>query len=486
MATSPGTLILNSKQFSDLLNRLQENLSRATDKNDALLEALETAESRALDFSTSEMTLLRNLRARLAATHVPNAALKKDLPLFNGLFQKRFNDVDVTLKTYSELNITLQQDAKDLEERLKYLDKEKERFEGEKEKWRRDIEQARNEITEQNDRLTLLSQQLSGAKNDLDVKTNELANKRIAFEEEKLVRESSDVLVEDGEAESLRRKLRDQTLKNVHLESNLLRTEVSLHQREEDIRGLEERNLRLENEVKQLRMASSKAIKQFERRTKEANMKLSEMNSELSKAQEHAKRFQDLLANERRKQKALQHTIEVGLHHQSKTKGDGLTPAAQKAYLDTLSETLQSSKPHSTMRIDDVVRKQEAVLVENANLKADIRKLRIENTDLLRRVRFADSNAHYMRNQVLTNLHDRAELMRKLDKTEQKYKDLELSITQQTKDWVSQKRDEKFEERNLQLQHIKPIHTLGASERTWNTGPSKTQTLSRSIQVTKW
>ena len=35
-------------------------------------------------------------------------------------------------------------------------------------------------------------------------------------------------------------------------------------------------------------------------------MKLSEMNSELSKAQEHAKRFQDLLANERRKQKALQ------------------------------------------------------------------------------------------------------------------------------------------------------------------------------------
>ena len=39
----------------------------------------------------------------------------------------------------------------------------------------------------------------------------------------------------------------------------------------------------------------------------------------------------------------------------------------------------------------------QAVLVENANLKAEIRKLRIENTDLLRRVRFADSNAHYMR-----------------------------------------------------------------------------------------
>ena len=37
-----------------------------------------------------------------------------------------------------------------------------------------------------------------------------------------------------------------------------------------------------------------------------ANIKLSEMNSELSKAQEHAHRFQDLLTTERRKQKALQ------------------------------------------------------------------------------------------------------------------------------------------------------------------------------------
>ena len=37
-----------------------------------------------------------------------------------------------------------------------------------------------------------------------------------------------------------------------------------------------------------------------------ANKKLAEMNSELAKAQEHAKRFQDLLAVERRKQKTLQ------------------------------------------------------------------------------------------------------------------------------------------------------------------------------------
>ena len=39
--------------------------------------------------------------------------------------------------------------------------------------------------------------------------------------------------------------------------------------------------------------------------TPTANKKLTQMNAELAKAQEHARRFQELLAAERRKQKGL-------------------------------------------------------------------------------------------------------------------------------------------------------------------------------------
>lgn len=39
----------------------------------------------------------------------------------------------------------------------------------------------------------------------------------------------------------------------------------------------------------------------------------------------------------------------------------------------------------------------QVVLVDNARLKADIHKLKIENADLLRRVRLADCNVHHMR-----------------------------------------------------------------------------------------
>ena len=37
-----------------------------------------------------------------------------------------------------------------------------------------------------------------------------------------------------------------------------------------------------------------------------------------------------------------------------------LTPAAQKAYISTLSETLAGpSKPHTPMRVEDVIRRSE-------------------------------------------------------------------------------------------------------------------------------
>ena len=39
----------------------------------------------------------------------------------------------------------------------------------------------------------------------------------------------------------------------------------------------------------------------------------------------------------------------------------------------------------------------QAVLVENAHLKATIQKLRTENDELMRHARIADCNAHHMR-----------------------------------------------------------------------------------------
>jgi len=129
-----------------------------------------------------------------------------------------------------------------------------------------ELERTRTEVIEQNDRLTVLSEQLVGAKVELDARTHELASQRIAFEEERLEKQGEGQAV-DSEAEELRLKLKEQVLRNVELESGLLRAELSLHQREEAVRAVEGRNQRLQRDVEQSRLTSSRAIKQFEKRT---------------------------------------------------------------------------------------------------------------------------------------------------------------------------------------------------------------------------
>ena len=58
-----------------------------------------------------------------------------------------------------------------------------------------------------------------------------------------------------------------QVLKNVELEGLLLRAELGLQQRGEAVRAMENRLQRLETELQQARLASSRAVKQFEKRT---------------------------------------------------------------------------------------------------------------------------------------------------------------------------------------------------------------------------
>ena len=119
------------------------------------------------------------------------------------------------------------------------------------------------------------------------MKTNELASQRIAFEEEKLAQQTVPSHVQNSEAELLRHKLKEQVslssvienffyfvcglkvLKNVELEGSLLRAELGLQQRGEAARALETRLQRLETELQQARLASSRAVKQFEKRTME-------------------------------------------------------------------------------------------------------------------------------------------------------------------------------------------------------------------------
>lgn len=60
----------------------------------------------------------------------------------------------------------------------------------------------------------------------------------------------------------------------------------------------------------------------------------------------------------------MQHALEQELGKKEAGTGAGLSVAAQKAFVETLSETLSPhSKSHGPARVDDVIRKNEVTLV---------------------------------------------------------------------------------------------------------------------------
>ena len=257
-----------AKDFTVLAKELQENLSKACAKNEALLEAIESSEAKSTEPS-SEVPFLRNMRARLAAAHAPNAALRRELSKFMGIFEKRFKELDETTKEYDRLVLALKVEKRNLEGQNVGLQKRKLEHEKERSEWKQKLEDARTEIQDQNDRLAVLADQLSGAKVALDSQTRELASRRLAFEEEKLSREEEEFRASDTEAEELRQRLRQQILKNSELEDKLLRTELALHQKEEVIATMSSSKERLQRDLMQSRQSSTRAVKQFDQRTNE-------------------------------------------------------------------------------------------------------------------------------------------------------------------------------------------------------------------------
>ena len=261
--------LAESKEVSELLLRLTENLTKAIDKNEGLLESIESSEIKS---SGAETSVLRNLRARLAATHAPNSALRRDFKIFSEIFHQRYTGLDRTAKSVENINLDLKLKQKSLEEELSSLQVSKEVHERDKTEWKEKLELARKEILEQDDRLTVLSQQLAGAKNTIEKRTNDLATERIAFEEEKLLTKT-DTSIANSEAAELQQKLRGQVLKNVELENTLLKAELGLHQTVERVSQLTTTNERLQHDLVQSRQASTRAVKQFERKTVEGSFK---------------------------------------------------------------------------------------------------------------------------------------------------------------------------------------------------------------------
>ncbi|XP_065176574.1 serologically defined colon cancer antigen 8-like [Sycon ciliatum] len=468
------------------LETLETDLSKAATRNAGLLEVLETLEGHAsgdtkdtAESSThgtgagTAASMLKGLRARLNAAHGPNAAVRRDLAEVKNMLKSQFLDTQHSKQRYDLLHQELQAERRELNMERRKLEVEQRQVEETHRKWKGRLEESKRHVEQQQEKLAALSERLAGQTSDLVAQRSLVA---LTAHGSDMERESSAAPANTmalqsvseaalvAEAEQLRQQLRALMVRNVNAENDRLRMELAQRQKEEQLSILDQTNQKLKSEATRSRQEVLKATKQFEKRTTEANRRLTDMAMELAKTQESARRFQELLAAERRKQHGLQRALEDELQKSGHQRTSGLTEdqgvalaSAQQAYIQTLSDALgkqTQTSGTSHIRVEDVVRRNESLLLEVAKLKADVKRLQGENTTMLQQTKLANADAKHMRMYVSTCMADRTELQKRLEKADREHRRLENSLTHQASDWVRSKRAGKQTEQHRKWDHL--------------------------------
>ncbi|XP_077984926.1 uncharacterized protein LOC144439495 isoform X2 [Glandiceps talaboti] len=274
--------------------------------------------------------------------------------------------------------------------------------------------------------------------------------------------------VNSNESE-LSSQLKVQMTKNVELQNAKMKTELALHERIEALKLLGETNKRLQADVNTSRNNSQKVLRLFDKKAKEAEKRLTEMEDELKRSQEVSKKYQDLYEAEKRKNVTKANT---GQNH-SETQGDSKDGVDDEEEDEEEGEEdkdgsdkkdrkkrASSAKQKVSVSYSDLQRKYQTLLDENGALKEDTKRLKYENEDLYKRAKEAGSCLQILKSQVATSFADREKLQKQLRKQKLEQQKLERSMTRQVKEWIEDKKQQHREEEEYRWSQIPPESLL--------------------------
>ncbi|XP_074645639.1 uncharacterized protein LOC141901939 isoform X2 [Tubulanus polymorphus] len=258
------------------------------------------------------------------------------------------------------------------------------------------------------------------------------------------------------EEQELTYELKAQMMRQIDVQNAKLKTELKLHGKKEELRVANQVNRRLHDEWTMSRTNSMKLLKMFERKAKEANDKVNQLQIELLKSKQLAKKYHDM--------------------YETECRNNGHPPRVQSAR-STSSEGAESNKSNTQLlrkaitvpghRLPDYQRRFEVLLVENEELKRDINRLRADNAELVKTAKHAQASADAMTHHLGTSEMARKDLIKKFHRQQKQHNQLEKSLTRQACDWVQQKKKMQALEQEYRWSQVNPMAILGSEQRTY-------------------
>jgi len=371
----------------------------------------------------SLMGIIGTVREAALETVRPNQNSSRELDGLMKLLEARLSEIRSQEKHNEKQILTIEKERRDVKSQKAALDEQKRLLANDKEKMEQKIDQERGELLARAEKLAAMS-------------------KIIEYEPECLEKS----VIQEAERSKLK-------------------SELSVMKKTEEIKGLESMCERYQEEIKKVRDDAREAIKISESQAVEACKRLKQMNTELVKSQDTARRMQQILVTEKERNKELKASLDhERLQPISKHMQSSLVEGSVEGNLSTipgLSRALiqraaRAGNMPTAIRVEELLKKNESLKLEIETSHKSLRELQKEHAKVKEDCKTACSNLHYATMQVTTLKQNRDDTIQKLKKAQQNYEILNRSLTKQAAGWVQERLDERAVERSNKMKRLFP------------------------------
>ncbi|KAL5264016.1 hypothetical protein ACHWQZ_G005192 [Mnemiopsis leidyi] len=415
---------------SDMLSRFYESLLVTQRKNEELICTLEDSgmqierlECTGESDPNSIMEIIATLRHAALETVRPNQNSSRELDGLMKLLEARLSEIRAQEKHNEKQILTIEKERRDVKSQKAALDEQKRLLANDKEKMEQKIDQERSELLARAEKLAAMA---------------------------KIIEHEPECLEKSVIQEAERSKLK---------------SELAVMKKTEEIKGLETMCERYQEEIKKVRDDAREAIKISENQAMEACKRLKQMNAELIKSQDTARKMQHILVTEKERNKELKASLDhERLQPISKHMQSSLTEGTVEGNLSTIpglsramiQRAARAGNMPTAIRVEELLKKNESLRHELESTNNSLRDLQKEHSKVKDDCKTACSNLHYATMQVTTLKQSRDDTLQKLKKAQQNYELLNKSLTKQAAGWVQERLDERAVDRTNRMKRLFP------------------------------
>ncbi|XP_041348797.1 tropomyosin-like [Gigantopelta aegis] len=353
------------------------------------------------------------------------------------------------LQDVSRLSKTLQDSAKKLDNAKKEKDSNTV-----KDSLQKQLQQSTLLFDQIQEKIHTLQEQLAGDQDALPSTKKDQSSSKTDESSEKKSPTKAKLTPEEQE---IAYEHKAQMMRNLEGPNRNLQTELILQERMNEVKHLNHQNRKLHEECKLSQINAMKLVQKFERKAKEMDNKIKAMEQELIKSGQLAQRYKDMYMQERQK-------------NREKQQDDRKNESADKEMVDaneTEKTTIIMTQPGSdsfmgsSVRVNDVIRRNEHLVEQNAALRREIDRLKHDNAELLKKAKHAMENAHDLMQHLNTSEMAKADLLKKFNHERAQHNQLKKSLNKQASDWISSKREQQQLQEDIRFRLISPITPYG-------------------------